>query len=540
LKERSVLDDVFKSLADRTKECNHNSDKFWLTLPEGGILIKKKFSIRDLIKFKENIAKDVVTSDGMKELALIDENSEKAFTWLNSWCDFDDWNHIIRAFNVLEFKTSGREPDIKARTLKKLGEIFIDSKVEVVYNLILSYIDSNSTYSGAMMPRHLLGELKDYMRSDVPRWSMYRTDGKGWFISGIQDLEKNNEIEKPVMVVNKLWNNLSESVNSIKICGNYRDDCCISNSLMRLSAHSLGAYNSYCSNKTRWEDSLKNKTGNTLGTGRNDFDDQRLLSLPDDTYYYNESKKLRLIKDIEEYALQLNDEMYMVTLNRIGFEIIEKISNMNEGSLRTEVELRWIKWENELKDDTKKQRELFSKILRPNIEGESVSAEIRCGLKTTTLLSEAIFMLLILSVCLDKDGEWGFNAVADDLHIKAIGLNFWSGPSDIQKKVVKIDNYKYINKLLENESEEIIILSGSDRASSDIYDESLAGEDAEIGLLIERKRPKLLITNDMHFEKLVEKGDVSALTNYLEDKINNYNKCIVNSIRKVSGDMYEV
>lgn len=420
-------------------------------------------------------------------------------------------------------------------------EIILEYSIEntniELNELILSYIDINSTYSGAIKPRHLLGELQAYIRPEIPRWSMFETDGKSWVVSGIQDLEKNDEIEKPIAVVNQLWNNGDNSVNCLKICGDYRDDCYISNSLMRLSVHSLGTYNSFCSDKTKWENSLKNKTGNTLGISSNDFDSTRVLNLSVDACSVSESRTLNLINEIEDYALQLNDEMYKIIFNKIDYEIFAQISSMPKSELRSRIEGQWNEWKTELGNNTEKQRELFLSILRPNAEGKSVSAEMRCGLKTVKLLSEAIFILLIVSVCLAEGENKGCFDVSDNLRMKAIGLAYWSGPSDFSRKVVEIDDGSYLNKLLENESEEIIVLSKSRIPSNGLLDDSLIGDSGQIGLLTEPKRPKLLITNDNKFKQLVKKGDIRCLSNYLKDKIRFYDNCIEDSIKNVAGDI---
>ncbi len=469
----------------------------------------------------------------MEEQAKTDKHTNDIFLWLTTWCGFKDWHHIIKLFDILRLKAFEFEDDIKERTLRKLKEVFMESKIEIVQSLILSYIDSNSTYSGAFKPRHLLGELQDYIRPEFERWSMFKTNGRWWTISGTHDLEKNEEIEKPTVVISKLWNNSCATVNSIKICGNYSDDCML-NSLMRLSLHFLGN-NPFCSNKTKWENSLENKTGKTLGISENDFDTLMILSLSDDTYSVSESRNLNLIDEIEDYASQLNDEMYKITFNNVDDDISKKIKDMSKSNLRSEIESRWNDWKNELKDDTGRQRELFSKILRPNAEGEIISAEIRSGLKTVKLLSRAIFMLLILSVCLNEGKNKGFDVVTDELRMKAIGLAYWSGPSDCSRKVVRIDYHKHMYKLLANETEEIIVLSNSNVSANNLLEDSLTGEAEQVGLLTECKRPKLLITYDSYFERLVEKGDISCLSRHLKEKIYTYDKCITDSIKNVAG-----
>ena len=193
LKDLSPLDEALKSLGERINE-NESSSKdlqseFWLELPESSTKIKEGLEIRHLRKLCEDQIKSVTTPYDLKAIAGKDSNVKNIHLWLTTWCDFKDWEHIFKVLIILKIKMSGLETHIKTRVRRNLSEIFKTTEIEQVLMLILSYLDENSTYAGTVKPRQLLHLLKDYLSSNIPRWTLFQTDGSSWNISGIHDLD---------------------------------------------------------------------------------------------------------------------------------------------------------------------------------------------------------------------------------------------------------------------------------------------------------------------------------------------------------------
>lgn len=529
----SALDETFQSLGKQVSTNVFGTRIFWLVLPESLIEIKKGLSIRHLRKLRESIKK-VTTSYDLINLAKKDADINNIYHWLTTWCDFSDWEHILKAFKVFKLKVSGYEDDINDRVEKNLSDIFKITKIDVVKKLILTYIDENTTFAGAIRPRELLYLLKEYLLPEISRWTLFNTEGSSWDISGINDLEDNSEIERPSFVVPALWSTGNLSARSLKIYGPCVEDCVVADSLLRLSLHPQCLCNVYFSDKASWQNSIKSKIGGTFGLTNNDICDLRMLDGLE-PLSPSEFNKFITTDEKEDLAEKLHCEMYRITMKLVNDNLLHKFGKMNRGSLRQDIETRWMAWESSLNNSIEKQKELFSKILHPRAEGKSISGELRVGPKTIDLLVEAIFLLLLISVCLGDVNNQGWESVSDKLKMTSVGLAYWSGPADSTKKVIKIDSDPEIGKLLENEAEQIIIIPQSLLTDLELLEDDITGNTSKLSLLTHPKYPKLLITQDRQFNKLLDSGDILRLKEYFQNRLNNYEQIFNSAIQSIVG-----
>ncbi len=538
-RDLSPLDEALKSLGQRIRKNQSGSidlqSEFCLELPESSTKIKEGLEVRDLRNLEAQI-KSVTTPYDLIVLAGKDPNANNIYLWLTTWCDFIDWEHIFKALKILKIKMSGLETDIDDRVKSNLSQIFKRTEIEKVRMLILSYLDENSTYAGAIRPRQLLHSLKDFLLPNIPRWTLFQTDGLSWNISGIHDLEDNNEIERPSIIVPALWATGNQNARSLRIYGACVEKCLVSESLMRLSLHPQGSFDILCSNKSSWEYAIKMKTGGTLGVAKDDLNDSRILdglefSSP------SEPKELDTIDAKEHLSEKLHVEMYKTTFKLVDSTIGGKIREMKRGNLRNEVESRWVTWKLLLENSIEEQRELFSKILHPKAEGKSISGELRVGLKTVGLLSEAIFLLLVVSVCLSDDDNQNWKSVSDKLKMTSVGLAFWSGPADGSRNVIEIDDDAGIGKLLENETGQIIIIPQSVLSETEVYKDDISGDSTKLGLLTHPNHPKLLITKDRKFKKILTNGDISELKTYFQSSLDKYKYTVECAVNKVVDEV---
>lgn len=538
-RDLSPLDEALKSLGEKISKNQSGSidlqSEFWLELPESSTKIKEGLEVRDLRNLEAQI-KSVTTPYDLTVLAGKDPNANNIYLWLTTWCDFIDWEHIFKALKILKIKMSGLETDIDDRVKSNLSQIFKRTEIEKVRMLILSYLDENSTYAGAIKPRQLLHSLKDYLLPNIPRWTLFQTDGLSWNISGIHDLEDNNEIERPSIIVPALWATGNQNARSLRIYGACVEKCLVSESLMRLSLHPQGSFDILCSNKSSWEYSIKIKTGGTLGVAKDDLNYSRILdglelSSP------SEPKELATIDLKENLAEKLHIEMYKTTFKLVESTMLGKIREMKRGNLRNEVESRWVTWRLSLENSIEEQRELFSKILHPKAEGESISGELRVGLKTVDLLSEAIFLLLVVSVCLSDNDNESWKSVSDKLKMASVGLAYWSGPADGSRNVIEIDDDSGISKLLENETGQIIIIPQSVLSETEVFKDDISGDSTKLGLLTHPNHPKLLITKDRKFKKILTDGDISELKKYFQSSLDKYKYTVECAVNKVVDEV---
>lgn len=537
LKDLSPLDETLKSLGDRIRDEGGQIDpqkEFWFVLPEGSIGIKKGLEFRHLRKLCEIQIRSITTADALDKLAQEDPNVTKIYEWLTTWCGFEDWEHILNAFKTLKIKTSGMESDIVDRVKNNLNEIFISTDIETVRSSILSYLDDNATFAGAIRPRQLLYLLKGYLRPEIPRWTQFQIDGASWNVSGIHDLENNSVIERPSVVVPALWASNNQNARFLKIDGACIDNCHISKSLMRLSLHPRGSFDILCSDKSSWENAIKIKTGGTLGVAQTDLNDLRILNRPESSSP-SESRKFTEIEAQETLAKELHDEMYKTTLELVDSAIMDKIREMPGSDLRVEVEKGWGVWRISLRDSVEEQRKLFSKMLRPKAEGESISGELRVGPKTVDLLKESLFLLLVVSVCMsDDDNKNSWESVADNLKMTSVGLAYWSGPAGGPNRIIKIDHESGLSQLLENERNQIIIIAESTLTDGQVFKDDISGDIDKVALLAHPKCPRLLVTQNPIFNRILERGDIVKLRQYFQNSLDEYNKSRVDGVKYVS------
>ncbi len=518
-KELSQLDETFKSMKEALVS-SKESKEFWLILPDGAINIKKDLEIRHFRQLCEVHVKSITTPIDLERLASEDASVRKIFEWLTTWCEFENWEEILKAIRVLKISTPGLEAEIDERSKRNLGQIFRASEVDTVFNMIRNYIDDNSTYAGAIRPRQLMFQLKDYIKPETKIWTMFKTKGSSWNLSGILDLEVNDEIERPSVIVPALWSEDNTNARSLKIQGKCVESCQVSESLMRLSLHPRASFDILCSDKPSWYEAIRRKTGGTLGVSSTDMIDMRLLDGLD-IFTPSESKDLITNNEKEDFSEQLHIEMLSITFNLVDCALAKKIREMQRSVLRDRVESRWSEWKKTLEVNIDEQRSLFTKILHPNAEGMLVEGELRVGPKTVELICEALFFMIIASVCLSDETNQDWKVVADKLEMRSVGLAFWSGPSSSKGNVIRIDD-EGVKKLIENESSEILIISQATASDIEIYEDDIYGGEERVGLLTYPNNPKLLITNDFKFRRLLSRGDIAQMKEFFQNKLNKY------------------
>ena len=535
-RDLSPLDETLKSLANWCKDIDMSSispkREFWIELPELNTQIKKGLQIKDLKKLcNEQIKPAVTTALDLQTLTDIDQNVKKCFDWLTTWCEFKDWEHILNALQLLKIKSLGLESDIERKTEDKLKEIFILDKLKEVRLKILSYTIENTTFSGAIAPRNLLFELKEYIRSDIKIWTQIDNINNDWHISGILDLETNTEVERPSKVIPLLWSNDRGRNLNINLENINTPLAPIHESIFRLAIHLEGNISGLCSNWDGWKVNIENKIGGTFGILKNDFES---LSIADNNapFEISEGKTINTNAEREVFAREMSDQMTKRTWELVSGKISELINDMDthqSQELRDAVEMRWNAWRDRIKIDDSILIALLKKILHPKAEGEEILGHLRIGPKTKLLIADAVFTCLLISVALGST-DAGIMKTEDGLSIGAIGLNWWSGPAGKTKKVRKIDAEESIDDLIGKEPYDILILSQSEQPEGEIYKQSISDSANIDHSLASGRNPKLLITRNRIFDSFVRKGGVDELQNYLKQKLNIYKDTLTETL----------
>ncbi len=539
LRELSELDKTIKSLGDWIREKKSSDDfirKFILILYDGGVEIKKGFKVRNLTNIiQSHIKENVTTVSGLKDLNDNDASMENCVNWLMTWCGIRSYDEILDLLILLSVDITNTETQLKEDMKNLLKVIFKDLHLDDIVTKIISYTSENSTFTGAIKPRHLLYILKDFLRPEVNRWTQFDKKDAYWNISGIHDLEENSEIERPSVIVPAFWTSNDKKI--LKINGLCSDSCKFSHSLARLFLHPLVSFDFMCSHKNEWIDFYNKEIGGTLGISS---DDSRHLNIIGsvDSFIFGEKVSLDSFTKAESFASRLQSEMYKVTFTLLDKEVFNDIMNMTAGNLRDDIEKRWNNWRNSLQSDTELQKKLFSKMLQPKAESLLNSGELRVGPKTIILLKDALFLLLIVSVCLsDDDHNDNWETITTKLNMTSIGLTYWSGPSSGVRKTIRIDDDNGLSKLLEEEDGHIIILPQSELSEKEAFDDDIFSNMDKVGLLTHPNYPKLLITKDRYFKKLLSNCNKEELRNYFQNKLDKYQVGIDHAIKNVINEV---
>lgn len=535
-RDLSPLDKTLKSLADWFKHNQTTSispkREFWIELPELNTQIKKGLQIKNLKDLCEiQIKPSVTTAAGLQAQAVSDTNIKKCFEWLTTWCGFQDWDHILKSLQFLKVKNSGTESEIESKSEDRLKEIFISEKVKEVRSRITAYTIENTTFSGAIAPRNLLFELKEFIRSDIKFWTQIDNKDNDWQISGILDLESNTEVERPSKTIPLLWSNERGRDLNINIAKVSTTFSYIHESIFRLAIHLNGNVGGLCTNWDGWKVCIENMIGGTLGLLKNDCE---CLSISNNNAPFKISGETTLNTSAarDAFAKEMSDQMTKRTWELVSEKILEQISEMDKSQsqeLRDAVEARWKSWQEVVANDESILTSLLKNIVHPNAEGEEIRGALRIGPKTKILFSNALFTCLLISVALDPSDS-GIMKTEDGLSIGAIGLNWWSGPAGKIKSVREIDDEESVNDLIGKEAYDILILSQSKQPEGEVFKQSI-GQSANIDYsLAGGNNPKLLITYNRRFKSIIKTGSIAQLQTYLQQKLTIHNNTLIKTL----------
>lgn len=522
LRDLSELDETIKKLAEWSENIDFfkvsTRRMFWIDLPELNTPIKKGLQIKHLKDLCEvQIKPAVTTASELANLAALNSNIKNCFDWLTSWCGFKNWDHILKTLHLLKIDNSGTEAEIESKIEEKLKDVFVTDKVRDVRLKILSYINENTSSSGAISPRNLLFELKGDLRSDIPSWTQFENSGWQWNISGIQDLEFNNQIERSNVIVPKLWTNGYPS--RLKVYASFNKNCKLTDCLIRIAIHQGGLNMTQFTDKSEWEHNLKSKIGNTIGVSENDTSNLNIIENTE-KFLSSENRPLVSLVSQEIDAEELQSNMLLITWEAVKKAMVDKIKLIN-GSQSKElmyaVDDRWRAWLSQLEISPEEQKMLFRKMLHPSAEGNAINGDMRVGLKTVGLLTEGLLLLLVVSVCIDNDGKGDWKKLTDELHANTIALQYWSGVSGQEQNVKEIvyDCRDVIGK----ENVDLLILSKIHASYNEALGLKIGEPIQKENTIAEGKQLKMLVTNNVYLRQLIAKGDINNLRTYFNSML---------------------
>jgi len=530
-RDLSPFDDTLKNLADWLVNNNPSTMNptrtFEIYLPDYATNIKSGLKINDFRILCEEYIKSTSTAAGLSELQSHQDSVNQCFQWLKTWCGFEDWDHILKALKNLKIKIVGSKSQLDENSKLFLNHKFKQS--DVVLSIIKGYIGDNTTFTGAITPRPLLYLLQDYLVPEVNHWTQFNMNGSNWEISGILDLEIITEVERPSIVIPELWN--ADKDSSLKIVVPNNTESKLLNKVLHLALHTTGLCNCHISHHDVWKQKMKNKIGGTLGNSKYDCDN---LSVVENSSTFTSSDIVNLdsIQKQDELANVIDDEIVKTTWLSVKAKLNRCISEVETSELQNAIDTRWRAWQAAFETNVNEQKELFKYMLHPKAEGEDIEGELRIGTKTTDLIVEGLFLLLVVSVALSaQDNNW--KMISDDYTAKTICLAYWSGPSGKKRSVRHIED-NGIKDLIGQVDSNILVLSKVKSNEAEIFDYSIASGEYSSNSMAHSHRPKLIVTNHSRITNLIAEGKIEPLKVYFEDLIKRNKESIAKSINEAA------
>ncbi len=537
LRDLSTIDKPMKALAEWLSNSKNDlkSKVFRIELPTLDIQFKKDLTVRHFKEFQEiHYKPEVTTVQGLEELAQENTNVKRIYNWLTTWCSFKDWEHILKLLSVIKIESHGSETDIKSRTNDILREVFITDKIDEVWSKIRAYTSENTTFTGAIKPRSLFYHLKAYLQPNTCFWTQYSRDRNSWSISGINDVESNQNIERPEVVVPQVWN--SDLSQTLKVNNEPRNGCKMTDSLLRMIIHQSGNSKTHCQNIQNIKSTIDNSIGKTLGISPNDTES---LSITENTEIFisSESRQLRNSSEGENCSYNLEKAMNIETWTKVSDLLYRKIAemeNQSSTSLRDKIEERWQDWNKQLNVNQEVIGLLFEKILHPEAEGQNIKGKLRVGPKTAQVLADSLFFLLIISISLDPDNTGNWKTISNKYNIASIGLKYWSGRAECENKVRNIDEDGIV--IAGREQANIIVFSNVESSPNELMEDLIGNSNEyETNSIASGKTPNLVITNCRKLRLLIKEGDFDKVKKYVLEQLKNTDAVNKKSIREVAG-----
>ncbi|MCD6010834.1 MAG: hypothetical protein K0Q79_696 [Flavipsychrobacter sp.] len=286
--------------------------------------------------------------------------------------------------------------------------------------------------------------------------------------------------------------------------------------IIRMALHFQGQSTAYLHRSSEWRLIAQNHVGSTLGISDSDFDN---LNIIESTIISETSncRKLELLTQQDEEADRLDQEMHSITWKKVCSILDNTIAQMPASTIRAALELRWRLWKEPLNNSEAEQKAICLSMLHPNAEGKGIRVELRVGPKTSMLIAKGLFLLLTVSIGLNPtdNGRKEFGAM---LSVQTRAISHWSGPEGSSRTPRKLtdDDMSY---LLGKEPAKILLLPNIDESPSNIYEENLASAKERTNTLTDQHLPLLLITNSIKLRGIINRGDLTELSEYLQSEL---------------------
>lgn len=227
-------------------------------------------------------------------------------------------------------------------------------------------------------------------------------------------------------------------------------------------------------------------------------------------------------RNAPKYAL--NESMDSITWSRVKDSVDELIDDMPEGEVQDTVEDMWSNWKITIDSDLKVQSEAMYDMLHAIVENNDQAGQLRAGLNTVGILSEAFETLLLIAIGLGASSiSW--TDFKSEFSLRAIALAVWCGTKpkahgNRAKRFFTDDSLEERRALLGKETSKILVLPQASSSPSEILGSSLAGDLNSGDSMADARTPNAVITRSMAFNNAVDDNTIKSLKEYVDSVVN--------------------
>lgn len=437
--------------------------------------------------------------DGLDLTALSsrdDTPTQNVYKWLTTWCDFNDWDHVLKAMRTLTIHAVGSEENLEDRACASLGRHF-NNPQETLEKLV-EYISTSTTDVNAISCNEMANHLKDALRSDAETWTQYfmtPQDQSIWMVAGTHNLNATASLPAnaaPAIVAHH-WA-AGGNNRKLRLHAPYSpptpNTVALPSAILRLALHLKSGSHCLLLGEPRWREGAKNELRKTLGISEGDLDELPWID-NSDALSCALGREISTITNARHEALALHTEMNNLVWNQLKSRITAKLTFVPDGPLLAALELKWNSWASELTTNTVVRESLFEQMMYPKAEGLNGKHALRIGPRTTDLLETAILMLLLVCVATGNDDD-DWRAISDFGDVLSIALKNWSGASGDHSGARPVA--EDLIAILGPSPASVVILAGVEGSPTGLLESGMADDFETSNSMAAERQPKLLVT----------------------------------------------
>lgn len=522
----SPLDKALKSLAawslsDDAKKLP--ARMFSLILPGLEIDIKGKgedsIRVNHLHEFCDLCQKDGADVDAISKRE--DNPTKNIYTWLTTWCGFQDWKHVVDTMRLLKVICIGDDHYLEANSEQSLRRHFIQP--DVTLSLLLAYISDSTTDTSVVTCYSAAKHLHRMLLPDCETWTQYLVHpapSQGWTVAGTHDLCSTPTVppaHAALEVVNHHWNVAAQN-RKLRLHSQYAaptpSTVALPSAILRLALHLKSGSHCLLLNEAVWRQGAANEVGNTLGASDRDLEDLPWLDNVE-PLSCAVGRNLATIMETRSESTALHEAMNDLVWQQLQACVAKKLEKISDTDLLSAMETKWLEWKAALTADPNARQLLFEQMMYPESEGIDAKHALRIGPRTVELLEAAILMLLLVYVGLGEENAC-WRSIPQIGDVLSIALRNWSGKSSDTRGVVALVD-EDLNSVLGSKPAHVVILAGVDASATSLSETGMA-DDLEAGnSMAAERQPRLLVTRYQVYIQL-QRGTLATLQSRLQNQ----------------------